>query len=122
MNVFNHFVYCISGQTLVFADLQGSPVMINNHSGLKLFDVMTHTNTGTSGIGDFGLEGLHMCGEVCNNTMVDLEAFEIGAPSAPAPTSKGDDVDDFDDNVGQWLVQDQGEKERHTAGNGSSFQ
>ncbi|KAF5334361.1 hypothetical protein D9758_017481 [Tetrapyrgos nigripes] len=122
MNVFNHFVYCFSGQTLVFADLQGSPVMINNHSGLELFDVMTHTNTGTSGIGNLGLEGLHffvdqhMCSEVCNNTMVDLEAFEIGAPSAPAPTSKGDD------NVGQWLVQDQGEKERHTAGKGSSFQ
>ncbi|KIK52716.1 hypothetical protein GYMLUDRAFT_179819, partial [Collybiopsis luxurians FD-317 M1] len=46
LNAFNHFTYAFSDCTLVFADLQGSVSIVNSHSGLILFDVMTHTSTG----------------------------------------------------------------------------
>ncbi|KAK7006612.1 kinase-like domain-containing protein [Favolaschia claudopus] len=64
---FAHFVWGHSNQTMIFADLDG----------LVLFDPMTHTVAGNSGIGDFGLEGInsflqdHSCGDVCNRIALD---------------------------------------------------
>ncbi|KAJ7825810.1 hypothetical protein B0H14DRAFT_2596271 [Mycena olivaceomarginata] len=54
IHAFAHFVWGYSNQTLVFADLQGTPALV-----------------GASGIGDFGFEGIrsflcdHSCGDIC---------------------------------------------------------
>ncbi|KAK6997329.1 hypothetical protein R3P38DRAFT_3220308 [Favolaschia claudopus] len=62
---------------MIFADLQGTPALVGRKDGLVLFDPMTHTVGGNSGIGDFGLEGInsflrdHTCGDVCNRLALD---------------------------------------------------
>ncbi|KAK7029317.1 kinase-like domain-containing protein [Favolaschia claudopus] len=74
---FAHFVWGHSNQTMIFADLQGTPALVGRKDGLVLFDPMTHTVGGNSGIGDFGLEGInsfiqdHSCGDVCNRLALD---------------------------------------------------
>ncbi|KAJ3562109.1 hypothetical protein NP233_g9780 [Leucocoprinus birnbaumii] len=55
---FTHFAYGHSNESLVFADVQGSPAVINGCDGVVLFDLMTHTSTGNSGVGDFGIRGI----------------------------------------------------------------
>ncbi|KAJ7856076.1 kinase-like domain-containing protein, partial [Mycena olivaceomarginata] len=68
---FAHFVWGHSNQTLVFADLQGTPALVNHKDGMVLFDPMTHTRDGGSGVGDFGIEGIQsffrdpVCGDIC---------------------------------------------------------
>ncbi|KIO01567.1 hypothetical protein M404DRAFT_149882, partial [Pisolithus tinctorius Marx 270] len=68
---FAHFVFEFSGHKLVFADIQGSPMTVDGHDGIILFDVMTHTDTGHSGIGDHGKDGIssfiehHKCDYIC---------------------------------------------------------
>ncbi|KAF5348561.1 hypothetical protein D9756_009626 [Leucocoprinus leucothites] len=52
---FTHFSYGHSNRNLVFADVQGSPTVVNSHDGLILFDLMTHTSNGNSEIGNFGI-------------------------------------------------------------------
>ncbi|KAJ7099173.1 kinase-like domain-containing protein, partial [Mycena epipterygia] len=65
---FAHFVFRYSDNTLVFADLQ-----VRGGDGLVLFDLMTHTRKGDSGVGDFGTKGMetfmndHECNSVCSN-------------------------------------------------------
>lgn len=55
----------------------GTPTNINGRDGLVLFDPMTHTLNGNSGIGDFGLEGInafirdHQCSEICKCLHLD---------------------------------------------------
>ncbi|KIO00038.1 hypothetical protein M404DRAFT_10270 [Pisolithus tinctorius Marx 270] len=44
-SAFAHFAYEYSKHKLVFADIQGSPMTVNGHDGMVLFDVMTHTVT-----------------------------------------------------------------------------
>ncbi|KAK7001195.1 hypothetical protein R3P38DRAFT_2559268, partial [Favolaschia claudopus] len=54
-----------------------TPALVGRKNGLVLFDPMTHTVGGNSGIGDFGLEGInsfirdHSCGDVCNRLALD---------------------------------------------------
>ncbi|KAF7371790.1 hypothetical protein MVEN_00036700 [Mycena venus] len=80
IHAFAHFVWGHSNRTLVFADLQGTSALVGYKDGLVLFDPMTHTKTGTSGIGDFGLEGIqsflddHICGDVCRRLDLDKTA------------------------------------------------
>ncbi|KAL0955299.1 hypothetical protein HGRIS_004188 [Hohenbuehelia grisea] len=68
---FAHFVFGFSKQTLVFADLQGTHSQVKGRDGLVLFDVMTHTIDGNSGMGDFGKKGIqtfvdqHVCNSIC---------------------------------------------------------
>ncbi|KAJ7432096.1 kinase-like domain-containing protein, partial [Mycena latifolia] len=73
ISAFAHFAFGYSKETLVFADLQGTPCQIKTRDGfgkdgLVLFDVMTHTN---SGMGDFGASGIetfikdHRCNNIC---------------------------------------------------------
>ncbi|KAI6146176.1 hypothetical protein BKA82DRAFT_4015762 [Pisolithus tinctorius] len=45
ISAFAHFAYEYSKHKLVFADIQGSPMTVNGHDGMVLFDVMTHTVT-----------------------------------------------------------------------------
>ncbi|RDB20021.1 hypothetical protein Hypma_013049 [Hypsizygus marmoreus] len=69
---FVHYAYSESNGTLVFADLQGSKgTLSNGKSGMILFDIMTHSPDGMTGVGDYGPEGIerwreqHVCHEIC---------------------------------------------------------
>ncbi|KAH6893870.1 kinase-like domain-containing protein [Coprinopsis sp. MPI-PUGE-AT-0042] len=95
---FNHFVFGHTNHQLVFADLQATPVAAVSKQGKKvegfqLFDPMTHTTTGCSGVGDFGRVGIdgfvrqHECREICN-----LLGFPDAIPlvtSSPADSNSG---------------------------------
>ncbi|KAJ7652423.1 kinase-like domain-containing protein [Mycena polygramma] len=65
---FSHFVLEKTACLLAFADLQGS----RHRGGTVLFDPMTHTVAGNSGLGDHGAPGIrdtiqsHECNAICN--------------------------------------------------------
>ncbi|KAF8178854.1 kinase-like domain-containing protein [Mycena galopus ATCC 62051] len=72
MDAFMHFSYVYSQQTLLFADIQGSRGRAQDGtSGWILFDIMTHTSEGVSGVGDHGEDGIrailseHFCDRMC---------------------------------------------------------
>ncbi|KAJ7090464.1 kinase-like domain-containing protein, partial [Mycena epipterygia] len=71
IHAFAHFVWGHSNHTLILADIQGTPAVVQQKDGMVLFDPMTHTKTGASGVGDFGIEGIetflrdHTCGDIC---------------------------------------------------------
>ncbi|KAJ7839820.1 kinase-like domain-containing protein, partial [Mycena olivaceomarginata] len=73
ISAFAHFVFGYSKCTLVVAYLQGTPCLVRNHEGLILFDLMTHTKEGDSGVGDFGHKGIqtfinnHNCTDLCHS-------------------------------------------------------
>ncbi|KAI6140185.1 kinase-like domain-containing protein [Pisolithus tinctorius] len=83
ISAFAHFAYEYSKHKLVFADIQGSPMTVNGHDGMVLFDLMTHTVTSygnqlhhsvnDSGIGNHGKDGIkifmqqHQCDYICVN-------------------------------------------------------
>ncbi|KAF6743849.1 kinase-like domain-containing protein [Ephemerocybe angulata] len=84
---FTHWAYGHSNEKMVFADLQGSPDTIEDEfgdavPGVILFDPMTHTLTGKSGVGDHKKKGIraflqqHQCRSICEqlglNTDVPL--------------------------------------------------
>ncbi|KAJ7926924.1 kinase-like domain-containing protein, partial [Mycena leptocephala] len=77
ISAFAHFVFGYSKRTLVVADLQGTPCLVRNNDGLVLFDLMTHTADGDSGVGDFGREGIetfvhdHNCTDLCRSLSLD---------------------------------------------------
>ncbi|KAF8584362.1 hypothetical protein K439DRAFT_1616774 [Ramaria rubella] len=57
--VFAHFCWLYNQQTLVFADMQGSPAQNSLGNSIEaLFDPMTHSLTGDTSLGDFGQEEL----------------------------------------------------------------
>ncbi|KAF5310626.1 hypothetical protein D9619_008264 [Psilocybe cf. subviscida] len=68
---FSHFALWHSKGTCVFADLQGTLTNVNGMDTMILFDIMSHTLDGESGIGDFGQQGIdsfintHCCSTVC---------------------------------------------------------
>ncbi|KAJ7082793.1 kinase-like domain-containing protein, partial [Mycena epipterygia] len=71
IHAFAHFVWGHSNQMLVLADIQGTPALVGQKGGMVLFDPMTHTKNGASGVGDFGITGIesflrdHICGDIC---------------------------------------------------------
>ncbi|KAF4586440.1 hypothetical protein EYR38_010716 [Pleurotus pulmonarius] len=83
MSAFSHYVLEQSACVFMFSDIQGT--MEPSATGLKLvlFDPMTHTRTGKSGLGDHGLTGIkdfidhHECSPICRQLMLcsveDLE-------------------------------------------------
>ncbi|KAJ7099232.1 kinase-like domain-containing protein, partial [Mycena belliarum] len=79
VSAFAHFVYGYSNNSLVFADLQGTPSRVKGKDGLVLFDLMTHTTSGESGVGDFGKAGMrtfldgHKCTKICRGLAIDSE-------------------------------------------------
>ncbi|KAG6848200.1 hypothetical protein H0H93_002484 [Arthromyces matolae] len=72
-----HFVFGYSQESMVVADIQGTPAQVKGKDGLVLFDIMTHTTNGESGVGDFGVEGMltflkdHECRDVCHGLGLD---------------------------------------------------
>ncbi|KAJ7884025.1 kinase-like domain-containing protein [Mycena leptocephala] len=95
IHAFAHFVWGHSNQTLVLADIQGTSALVGHKDGMVLFDPMTHTINGNSGIGDFGMEGIksffrdHVCGEVCLRLHLNK--------TAPLVLSDGGADDDISD-------------------------
>ncbi|KAF8056186.1 kinase-like domain-containing protein [Lyophyllum atratum] len=93
ITAFAHFVYEISGKTLVFADIQGSPTSQNNRDGIVLFDLMTHSVDGSSGAGDFGAKGIstfldqHKCDFMCHGLglpSLERDKDDNSDPSSPS--------------------------------------
>ncbi|KAI0752400.1 hypothetical protein C8Q80DRAFT_1117844 [Daedaleopsis nitida] len=107
MGAFVHFTYEWSKHSIMFADLQSSIGRLPGphlEYGNILFDVMTHTPAGESGIGDHGLEGMatfvkdHHCFKVCDE--LDLQELVLPDPQ-PQPAARrqaeGDQSDNEDD-------------------------
>ncbi|KAH6901240.1 kinase-like domain-containing protein [Coprinopsis sp. MPI-PUGE-AT-0042] len=109
---FCHYVYGFTQGKLVLADIQGTPQSFRSNDGdvdgITLFDPMTHTSTGDSGIGDFGTSSIsrfvedHVCQDICRQLRLD-EAAPLQHPQSPAKDdpSKGKekDVDDTDSEL-----------------------
>ncbi|KAJ6544934.1 kinase-like domain-containing protein [Mycena sp. CBHHK59/15] len=103
IHAFTHFSWGHSNRSLVFADIQGTPALVGHKDGMVLFDPMTHTKTGASGIGDFGLEGIqsfirdHTCGDVCLRLRLDQTAPLVLI--SDDVEEGGDDDDDVEEGV-----------------------
>ncbi|KAJ3520545.1 hypothetical protein NMY22_g12707 [Coprinellus aureogranulatus] len=77
-----HYIFGHTNRQLVFADLQGTPALFEMENGktvdgFTLFDPMTHTVDGDSGVGDFGKDGIarfleqHECRDICRRLGLD---------------------------------------------------
>ncbi|KAI1785491.1 kinase-like domain-containing protein [Ganoderma leucocontextum] len=82
MAAFAHYVAQETACQYVFADIQGSNNAGNSGKlSLTLFDPMTHTVEGTSGLGDHGFKGIqdfissHNCNHICQG--LDLASSQI---------------------------------------------
>ncbi|KAH9920493.1 hypothetical protein B0H21DRAFT_845002 [Amylocystis lapponica] len=101
MNAFAHFVYGWSDGKVVMADLQC--VLRDKRNGNVLFDVMTHTPEGNSGVGDHASEGIkafeqqHICQDICRVLKLDVE-LPIKHVALP-PEGQSGNVDDDDDDL-----------------------
>ncbi|KAF6743840.1 kinase-like domain-containing protein [Ephemerocybe angulata] len=93
---FAHFVYLWTSGVYVIADIQGTPGRVNNGDGLILFDLMTHTISGDSGVGDCGKEEIkqflaqHECKDVCERLGLDIWVIPKAKKKkkTPAPPSR----------------------------------
>ncbi|KAJ7912785.1 kinase-like domain-containing protein [Mycena leptocephala] len=71
INAFQHFTYLNSNKTLILADIQSSESHNPSNKAGILFDLMSHTQSGDSGAGDHGEDGIesfvvqHKCGQRC---------------------------------------------------------
>ncbi|KAF8214452.1 kinase-like domain-containing protein, partial [Mycena galopus ATCC 62051] len=74
LSAFVHYAFQWSEGNVIFADIQGSSGRLpTNTMGIIIFDVMTHTPEGDSGIGDHGVKGIekwrdqHDCNAFCKH-------------------------------------------------------
>ncbi|KAJ7109627.1 kinase-like domain-containing protein [Mycena crocata] len=58
LNAFSHYAYLFSQESTVLADLQTTAIDEQGQGIEVLFDVMTHTLNGASGVGDHGKPGI----------------------------------------------------------------
>ncbi|KAJ7676231.1 kinase-like domain-containing protein, partial [Mycena olivaceomarginata] len=85
VHTFARYIFGYSGGELVFADLQGTPTPVRGNDGLVLFDPMTHTIAGGSGLGDFGIDGIetfintHECNRLCIELRFD-QSYPLQLP------------------------------------------
>ncbi|KAJ7081540.1 hypothetical protein C8R43DRAFT_965584 [Mycena crocata] len=81
--------------SVVLADIQGTPAHMHGIDTLVLFDPMTHTLTGDSGIGDFGRSGMqsfirdHKCNDLCRALSLDQLVPLEDDDSEGAPNNDG---------------------------------
>ncbi|KAE9383676.1 hypothetical protein BT96DRAFT_843500, partial [Gymnopus androsaceus JB14] len=82
IDAFVHYAYIQSQKDLLFADIQGDRGRLSNGDiGTVLFDVMTHSSDGQTGVGDHGLDALadydevHKCNQICARL---IEAVQEG--------------------------------------------
>ncbi|KAG6905918.1 hypothetical protein DXG01_016948 [Tephrocybe rancida] len=80
ITAFAHFVHHTSSGEFIFVDIQGSPATINGRDGITLFDLMSHSVQGDSGVGDHGVDGIksfvdqHWCDFLCTSLGLSLLA------------------------------------------------
>ncbi|KAJ7767046.1 kinase-like domain-containing protein [Mycena maculata] len=108
---FAHFVFGFSNKTMVFADLQGTPAPVRGVDGLILFDVMTHTVEGNSGVGDFGKRGIrtfmhdHQCNVICTELGLSIHyPLQSGGrvhQNQGSDVGEGDEEDSEEDQLGR---------------------
>ncbi|KAJ7239469.1 kinase-like domain-containing protein [Mycena rebaudengoi] len=79
LSAFVHYAFQWSEGEVIFADIQGSPGRLStNTMGIIIFDLMTHTPDGDSGVGDFGVKGIekwrqqHDCNAFCKNLELEV--------------------------------------------------
>ncbi|KAJ7720103.1 kinase-like domain-containing protein [Mycena metata] len=72
LSAFVHYAFQWSEGAIVLADIQGSSGRLStNTMGILIFDMMTHTPDGDSGVGDHGGKGIekwrdqHDCNVFC---------------------------------------------------------
>ncbi|KAJ7261621.1 kinase-like domain-containing protein [Mycena rebaudengoi] len=90
LNAFTHYAYILSLESAVFADLQTATVVDEDGHGIQvLFDVMTHTLNGSSGVGDHGKVGIdtflkkHQCVNRCHHLRLSCDGFESNPEPVP---------------------------------------
>ncbi|KAJ7758876.1 kinase-like domain-containing protein [Mycena maculata] len=90
LNAFAHYAYLFSQESTVLADLQTATAIDENGEGIQvLFDVMTHTLNGSSGVGDHGKTGIetflrkHECVNRCKYLHLSREGFESDSELPP---------------------------------------
>ncbi|KAJ7905017.1 kinase-like domain-containing protein [Mycena leptocephala] len=80
---------------------QGTACLVRNNDGLILFDLMTHTKDGDSGIGDFGEKGIksfiddHQCTDLCR--ALTLKSSYLLVMQEDGDPSSGKDSDEDED-------------------------
>ncbi|KAJ7805449.1 kinase-like domain-containing protein, partial [Mycena olivaceomarginata] len=86
LNTFAHYVYVLSQESTVLADLQTVTAVNENGDGIQvLFDMMTHMTDGSSGVGDHGKTGIetflkkHECVNRCTNLRLSCEGFTLAS-------------------------------------------
>ncbi|KAJ7644896.1 kinase-like domain-containing protein [Roridomyces roridus] len=74
LNCFAHYIFQNSAESTVLADIQTTKAVIaNGQASQVLFDLMTHTSGGASGVGDNGQDGInkfveqHACSRRCRD-------------------------------------------------------
>ncbi|KAJ7501191.1 kinase-like domain-containing protein, partial [Mycena galericulata] len=89
LNAFTHYAYIFSLESTALCDLQTSTVINDKGDGIQvLFDVMTHTLDGSSGVGDHGETGIqtflekHECVNRCNHLRLSRDGFESNSEPA----------------------------------------
>ncbi|KAJ3993927.1 kinase-like domain-containing protein, partial [Lentinula boryana] len=96
LTTFVHFTYQWTYKTLVFADLQSESGGVTGSGDYVLFDVMTHTLAGQSGVGDHGLEGIqkfcdmHACSNKCKNLGLSPISQTLAAENSDCNDSDND--------------------------------
>ncbi|KAJ7768617.1 kinase-like domain-containing protein [Mycena maculata] len=90
LNAFAHYAYLFSQESTVLADLQTATAIDENGEGIQvLFDVMTHTLNGSSGVGDHGKTGIetflgmHECVNRCKYLRLSRDGFESDSELPP---------------------------------------
>ncbi|KAJ7142387.1 kinase-like domain-containing protein, partial [Mycena epipterygia] len=88
LNTFTHYAYLFSLESMVLADLQTATIVDENGEGIQvLFDVMSHTLDGSSGVGDHAMPGVntflqkHECGNCCRNLHLSRDGFSTESAS-----------------------------------------
>ncbi|KAJ7203506.1 kinase-like domain-containing protein [Mycena pura] len=118
---FAHFAFGFSDQSIVFADLQGSPAQVRGGDGLVLFDLMAHTQNGDCGIGDFGKQGIesftrdHQCNSICSalgfDTQYPLKPRSSRNTRSSRRTQEEPESDDSDDDEDEDQLEDELQRE-----------
>ncbi|KAJ7877949.1 hypothetical protein B0H14DRAFT_2342166, partial [Mycena olivaceomarginata] len=84
LNVSSHYAYLLSLESMIFCDLQPATIVNINENGdgiQVLFNAMTHTIDGSSGVGDYGKTGIqtflkkHECANHCHNLHLSHGGF-----------------------------------------------
>ncbi|KAJ7077774.1 kinase-like domain-containing protein, partial [Mycena epipterygia] len=95
LSAFAHYAYLFSQESTILADLQTAAAIDENGEGIQvLFDVMTYTLDGSSGVGDHGKPGIktflekHECVNRCKYLGLSRDGFQ--SDSEP-PAEESDD-------------------------------